>query len=420
LEMQISPSGEYIQHSTNYHRMMLQLALWVANFEGFIDPSNQERLALATKWLSGLVDPDTGRVPNLGHNDGSYLQPLCSCSYADYRPVLQAAARKFLGDQPFPQGPWDEYLTWLGYQAGEIAKPEMAFISADPILINEYPDSHLTIHDQSNSSWACLRTARFNSRPAHADQLHLDLWWREHNLALDPGTYSYNEPSPWENSLIHTAVHNTVTIDGKDQMTQAGRFLWLDWAQADVIEKGIDHEGKRARITTRHTGYHSLGVTHQRTIICEASMKWIVKDDLLPKGVKFPSREPESTKIATRTGPANLYRTRLHWLLPDWSWEIENQEDNAQIELKIRSPLGWISILVGIQSATKINDQLPETAIQLVRAGELIHGTGSASPVSGWVSPTYGYKIPALSLAVELDSELPLTMTTTWNFPPKK
>lgn len=417
LEMQISPSGEYIQHSTNYHRMMLQLALWVSTFEGFIDPSNQERLALATKWVLGLVDPDTGRTPNLGHNDGSYLQPLCSCSYADYRPVLQAAATKFLGERPFPQGPWDEYLLWLGYQASEITKLEVETIDSEPILINEFPDSHLTIHDQTNSSWACLRAARFSSRPAHADQLHLDLWWREHNLALDPGTYSYNESPPWENALIHSAIHNTVTINGKDQMTQAGRFLWLDWAQADVIERVIDHEGKRARIIARHTGYQSLGVTHQRTIICESSSQWIVKDDLLPAGVNLPARQAESNKTTTKKEPINLYRTRLHWLVPDWSWEIDNQIDNAEIGLKIRSPLGWISILVGIQSATKINNLLPDTAVQLVRAGELIHGTGSVSQVDGWVSPTYGYKIPALSLAVEINSELPLKMTTTWKFP---
>jgi hypothetical protein len=200
-------------------------------------------------------------------------------------------------------------------------------------------------------------------------------------------------------------------------MTQAGRFLWLDWAQAEVLEKIIDHDGKRAIITARHTGYQSLGLTHQRTIICESSLRWIVKDDLLPVGVKFSAREAGPNKTSTQKEPVHPYRARLHWLLPDWSWEIETKLDNTEIGLKIRSPLGWISIQVGIQSATKSNEQLPETSIQLVRAGELIHGTGSVSPVDGWVSPTYGYKIPALSLAIESGSELPLTMITTWNFP---
>ena len=81
-------------------------------------------------------------------------------------------------------------------------------------------------------SWAYLRTAQFTSRPSHADQLHLDLWWRGLNIARDAGTYLYNAPAPWDNSLTTTLVHNTVTINGRDQMTRAGRFLYLDWVNA--------------------------------------------------------------------------------------------------------------------------------------------------------------------------------------------
>jgi len=41
----------------------------------------------------------------------------------------------------------------------------------------------------------------------------------------------------------------------------------------------------------------------------------------------------------------------------------------------------------------------------LVRAGEVIFGTRDVQPFEGWVSPTYGEKNPALSLAFEVKSD---------------
>jgi hypothetical protein len=104
--------------------------------------------------------------------------------------------------------------------------------------------SPYTIHCPDGSSWAYLRLAHFKSRPGHADQLHLDLWWRGMNIAMDAGTFSYNNPPPWDNALSTTHVHNTITINGKDQMTRAGQFLWLDWAQAAVVTHDLDLTGR--------------------------------------------------------------------------------------------------------------------------------------------------------------------------------
>ena len=54
------------------------------------------------------------------------------------------------------------------------------------------------------------------------DQLHFDLWWHGINVAQDAGTYLYNGEPPWDNPLVSTRVHNTITIDGRDQMTRGG------------------------------------------------------------------------------------------------------------------------------------------------------------------------------------------------------
>ncbi|HEX9180279.1 MAG TPA: hypothetical protein VF859_07800, partial [Burkholderiales bacterium] len=60
---------------------------------------------------------------------------------------------------------------------------------------------------------------------------------------------------------------------------------------------------------------------------------------------------------------------------------------------------GWLAIiaLIGcVGLLVRAHLMVPETALL---AGEYLHGTGDPDPVRGWVSPTYGIKEPALSLA---------------------
>ena len=63
-----------------------------------------------------MIDPGSGRAPNLGANDGALLLPLSSSAFDDYRPTVQAAARAFLR-LGLPPGKWDELSIWLGLRA---------------------------------------------------------------------------------------------------------------------------------------------------------------------------------------------------------------------------------------------------------------------------------------------------------------
>jgi len=57
---QISESGEYIQHSTNYHRVMLQAALWVNAIKDREWPrESQKSLERATHWLFSKLSDQT-------------------------------------------------------------------------------------------------------------------------------------------------------------------------------------------------------------------------------------------------------------------------------------------------------------------------------------------------------------------------
>jgi hypothetical protein len=299
---------------------------------------------------------------------------LSSAAFEDYRPTVQAAARAFLRTS-LHSGAWDEMSLWFGLKAGQRVADSSAY---------------LTDNLRGQNSWAYLRASHFKSRLSHIDQLNLDLWWRGLNITQDAGTYSYNAEPPWDNPLVTTRVHNTVTVDGCDQMTRAGRFLVLDWASAHSKNLIETDENIFGRVRAHHQGYGN--VKHERTVTVYQDEHWLIEDKLTS-----PRRTP------------HVYR--LHWLLPDYEWKMEARESG--VELCIKSPYGWITLHV------KSDSRIPHTEcrISLVRAGELVHGQREAHPYEGWVSRTYGQKSPALSFGFEVTSEYHTTITSEFIFP---
>ena len=402
---QITPDGTYIQHSTNYHRLMLQAALWMVaihehafSHEEF-PPDVRARLEAAMRWLWKLVDPESGRVPNLGHNDGAYILPLTTSPYQDYRPVIHAAGRQLLHINLTPHGAWEDMAAWIGVQAThDLPEREFSYWhqSPTPEGLNIQPPYLLVNHQ--NGSWGSIRVATFRSRPAHADQLHLDLWWQGDNIAQDPGTYLYNSDPPWENSLTSSLVHNTVTVDGRECMRRVDRFLYLDWAQGKVTSYQPATGNIPTSLAAEHNGYRKIGVAHGRKVVLQPDGSWEIIDRL--------------------SGASGLPHTvRLQWLLPDWEYEVlgPTQENGSELYVvRMRSPKGWISLKIGAQQPAQASQPMK---IQLVRAGRVLFGNGEGLSIAGWASPTYGEKNPALACICEVTQVLPVELKSVWSFP---
>jgi hypothetical protein len=385
---QISGYGEYIQHSTNYQRVMLQAALWSDAIKDADWPmATAQSLERTAHYLFSMLDSASGRTPNLGSNDGALILPLSVTPFNDFRPTVQAAARSFLKTQ-MSAGAWDEMSLWLGLA---------------PVQKTYGPEHYMTDHLRGQNSWAYLRASRFKSRLAHMDQLHLDLWWRGLNIAQDAGTYLYNAPAPWDNSLMATRVHNTVTVDGRDQMMRGGRFMVLDWVNAfssSVIETDENILGS---VQAYHKGYR--GVRHERTVTVFRDERWVVVDRLI--------QQPLNLKNKT----SHLYR--VHWLLPDWKWEIAeipNEIDGVGYDLRLLSPHGWLTVRVWVDYFF-FATQEEKFSAGLARAGERIWGNAEVATVDGWVSTTYGKKEPALSFSMTGASQASTGFITEFIFP---
>ncbi len=373
LHRQIDDDGEYVQHSTNYHRLMLQAALWIHALETPQEPllsrQSLDRLKKAVEWLANRFDTLSGGVSNLGHNDGALLLPLSGSEFGDYRPTLQAASLAFCGAPALPSGAWDELPHWLGLTCKAPLHP--------------IPPGRERIGDQR--TWASLRSVHYTTRPAHADLLHVDLWHSGTPILLDAGSYRYTAPEPWQNALSGAAVHNTITINGTEPMLRAGKFLWLERAQARVITKTPEE------ITAQHNGYAKIGLLHQRSLSRPTSDLFLVRDQLIPTG------QPCSAEITYS----------LHWLFPDVPWHLDIHEGSTELALQFTA---------GTVKAS-FQDLPPGFTVCLVRAGEPLNGCTHAYPLYGWYSPTYSIKVPALSVIITGRANPPLSLMTYFQLP---
>lgn len=375
---QIKPGGLHLQYSFNYQRFVLQLLLCTLQLAKIHDcdlhADIHQRTTAAYDFISEFVDPISGHAPNHGSNDGSNILPLTSCDSGDYRPLLRLGAAVLNRPTTLSAGLWDEAAIWI-CDASKAGSDNQ---------VPEAPQVYNTgfFRLGSQQSWALVRAGRYSRRPFQADQLHVDLWWRGLNLARDAGTYLYNGDPPWDNGLAGAAVHNTVTLDGRDQMRRVTRFLWADWAQATgrvspVLKNGI---ACKDRFEGEHDGYKQLGVTHRRVVQSLGEDGWVVVDDLLGAGV---------------------HEATLHWLLADLPVEKTEACPFAAEFRTERDRIRW-----------SIFSSAPGTG-EIIRAGKKPKAdSGAEVSIRGWESPTYGELVPAISLVYRVKAQLPLRLIT--------
>lgn len=382
---QITPEGAYLQDSFNYQRMVLHQLLWTLRLAQIhkidLDPKICERTAAAFDFMGKFVDHESGQTPNHGSNDGSNILPLTACDYRDFRPLLSLGCSVLNLLTTLPPGPWDEASIWL---RGALQTSDLESSHRE---VAEKVASAAGYHRLGNrNSWALIKAAHYTRRPFQADQLHVDLWWHGLNLARDAGTYLYNGEPPWNNGLAGTAAHNTVTVDRRDQMRRAGRFLWLDWAQASG--RSFSTSMPTANPISpdcfegAHDGYRRIGVEHRRIVQCVTEDAWVIVDDLLG---------------------AHEHELRLHWLLPDLPFDVSSvlpfsavlSADTARFRWNIFSSSAGRSAIIragknlGTEIARRHNDEL-----------------------LGWESPTYGELCPAISLLYQVKAQLPVRFVT--------
>ncbi|MBC8351297.1 MAG: alginate lyase family protein [Planctomycetes bacterium] len=354
----IYDDGGFSQHSLNYHRVMLQNYIWSLRLgelhsERF-SSELYDRIDNAGKLLLQLQDKASGEVPCYGQNDGALILPLNNCKPRDFRPVVQAAAQLTRRTHEYDRGPWDEDILWLfGRDAVDA--------SCRPTEQNDLAakdSGYFTL--RGSNGFTFVRAAKFRHRPSQADCLHTDIWWRGQNIAVDAGTYSYNSTEPWDNPLSRTEYHNTVTVDGSDQMDRASRFLWLPWLSAEGSAVRRSAKGLLAYWEGKHDGYKRLKdpVTHRRAILRLGDEHWLVLDYLAGR---------------------IQHTFRLHWLHVGVPFVFDDRVGRLTLQTE-RGPF-----------STVVASSVAPVDFSVVQA--------DAKSPRGWHAPSYMAKEPATSFA---------------------
>lgn len=380
---QIYDDGSYVQHSMNYHRVMLHDCLWAARLAQLNGRSLSDaalaRIDAAGEFLHAMLDGESGGVPNHGANDGANVLPLAACDYSDFRPTVQAARFRATGKPVLPNGPWNEMLIWL-YGIESHASTGVALdrtgrqaasgtLNAEPASRRFDAGGYYTLHH--GDSWGMIRCHTYHDRPAHLDMLHLDLWHRGVNVLSDSGTYRYfapDEPAA-EKYFKGIAAHNTIELDGRNPLDLVSRFLWMPWPAAECIEHSTD------RFQGEHYAYDRSPwrVVHRRTVELGGPGVWIVTDELMGSG---------EHEIALRWHVADGKTD----FLPDVR-SLAVYYPKSRLLLQVHGPKG----------------------LQLTEAPR---GVSDAMHLSGWESRYYMERTPRTTMTVKTRALLPFSIVT--------
>lgn len=248
----IAPDGSFSQHSTNYHRMVVDTLSEVETWREELGRAEfpeayLRRCRRAVRWLEAFVDPVSGDAPNVGFNDGARLFAQTTTPFRDFRPSLATALARFPG--------------------GIGVKRSRVFGAGGYVRLAE---------PGGGSGWAMIRFPRYDFRPGDSDALHLDLWHGGRNLLRDAGTFTYNaeDATSLHASLSGPLGHNTVQFDGRDPMPRIGPFLRAHWLRAAHVGS-IEEDARGVRWTGRYVDRE--GAEHERTVTAREGA-WEVVD----------------------------------------------------------------------------------------------------------------------------------------------
>ena len=371
-DVQFYPDGGYLQQSHTYSRAAMQTYLWAGRIvrnAGLEVPAAWTRaLERSLDFLLERQSAKDGSLPNYGANDGSHPVLVTTCDFTDFRPVLQLASVVTRGERLYEPGPWDEGVVWFEGPSAltlPLRKPQRASRNAEVY-------GQQVLRGKSDETFSTLRCGTLKDRFSQIDMLHMDVYWRGHNVLIDGGSYQYNANESWHHHFLGTASHNTVQLDGRDQMLHFRRFKNLYWPRAEVL--AFEDHPEWALVEGQHHGYerHPGACLHRRSVLFAKDDLWIVIDRI------------------EGTGEHGL---RLQWLLADFP----NRWDPERAALELETPSGPLSVLL-----------LDSNGLPL--PSDLVRGR--AQPPRGWHSRYYGEKLPTPSLVAAQTRVVPATWFT--------
>jgi Heparinase II/III-like protein/Heparinase II/III N-terminus len=287
---QVRPDGFHFEQSTYYHVYALDFFLHaaiLASGNGVALPAEFER-ALEKMLTALCLLSRAGSPPRFGDDDGGRLfDPRRNHGKHLLDPLATGAILFDRGDYKTVAGQLREETIWLLGPEGvkrwdDLAAASFARHSA------ALPDSgyYLFVDEDSRSQLVvdCGPQGTQSGGHGHADALSITLQSNGNALLIDPGTAEYAGQGTDRDLFRGTAMHNTLTIDGKNQAEPRTAFSWQRLTKA-TAEKWIRGETFDLLIAS-HDGYLRLPqpITHRRWLFSMRNGIYLVCDRIEGQG----------------------------------------------------------------------------------------------------------------------------------------
>lgn len=324
--------GVHRELSTDYHHTVLK------NYLRFRDlalannielPDDCETLLKKALEFSCNVHKPDGFIPAINDGDCNSYLPLLKKANGYYR---------------------DAFLQFVLSKGGEGNAPEQrsrGFTESGYYILRSawqskpYEEAHYLFFD-------CAPLG-FGSH-GHYDALNIEVAAFGQSLIVDPGRFTYSEISAeginWRKYFKGTSAHNTVVVDGLDQMPYRCERPIAPEPQTELLQfvstTGFDFlQGQVAS--------HQYPVLHERSILFLLPEYWIISDRLLAEDkhqydlyFHLASRAQEQTSVVNGAGSIVIQSPNL--LLAQ-----------AKVtDIKVKLELGYVSPEYGIKQPAPI------------------------------------------------------------------
>jgi hypothetical protein len=333
------------EQASEYHLFVMEMLLAAAlpaRMAGAPFPATLDLwLARMADALAASLDA-TGRPPRFGDADEG-RGVLLDAPEADHAAIVLDTCRALVGAAPWwPAG----CGSVLGQVAMQLTQPPPP--PRDVPRPDHFAGAGMTI--LRAGAGAAEIWVRCDAGPhgflsiaahGHADALSIELRCGGNDILVDPGTYCYHGEPVWRGYFKGTAAHNTLMLDGLDQATNGGPFLWLT-RPASALDEPVATPAHSWQ--ARHDGYRRLAdpVTHHRRVVLDPATRNVSISDWIEAAA------PHDATLSWHLGPEIAVTldglvARLEWpggagrldLPAQLVWTIHRGEQ--------RPPLGWYS-----------------------------------------------------------------------------
>jgi heparinase II/III-like protein len=300
---QVYEDGGDYEASTGYQILVTQLfttALLLMRSERSVPVAQPfvERLRMMFHFLNTVASTSC-ELPQVGDCDDGRcellvddLQQMIHCPVRE-RNSQRISSLPGLGQRLFGVGTGSsEDAAWYGLSEATripFSDPRPDPGSACPIKVLPKSGIGVLKHGSADLLFFAIPNGIFGKGShTHNDKLSFVLRVDGQEILCDSGTGCYTRDIATRNRFRSTAAHNTLMIDGTEQNRidagPQGLFILGNEAAVSSIEAGSEAQGRFLRAS--HSGYHSLGVKHTRTIrAIDGEPAFVIDDKLDGDGV---------------------------------------------------------------------------------------------------------------------------------------